>query len=444
MTFGFQSQRRSVHLGLLWLGVLLLPGAFGWGASAIAAPVQLKSSADEFDRAKRALQGVLDQKKPDPILRGIKRLTDTGDARAVRLLTYVASKHPADPIHEAVEVALSTHSSEAWVTAIGKELRDARGDAAAILVIDALGRIESPHTTGPLVTALQAVRSPVLIAAIRACRPKNARALVPALIDVLAHSERESGHVWAETRITLQTMTGEKFLPAADWKKWFSSRPADWQPRVTRNGEKNAKTAVYRPESGGSGTALPRIFGQEVASKRVVFIIDTSQSMEAVDPSRKEEGSTTGAGRTRLQRAQKELIAAIELLRPKVRFNVIAYSTEVRPWSSDELLKAKKSAKGKAIKFVGSLRPDGTTSSGAALLLAMDMPDVDTIIFLSDGSPTTYGTGKLAEIDPILEEIFVKNRDKNITIHTLGFIGAKVSFMRALANETGGTYAPIR
>ncbi len=427
----------GLSFALVLLSLLLDSGAVALARSPTAV-------GDEFENAKRALQGVLEQTKTAPIIRGIERIAATADPRAVRILAFVAHRHPEDPVHGAVDAALISQSGESWVTALGEQLRQSPDDAAAILVINALGKIDSPVTTGPLVTSLQVVRVPVLVAAIRACRNKTGRALVPALIDVLERSEQDAGLVWAETRISLQTLTAERFLPAEDWQKWWSTRPVDWNPGSARNGEKNAKTSVYRPKDGEGAIALPRIFGQEVASKRVVFIIDTSQSMEAVDPTEQEEGSTQGSSRTRLQRAQKELISAIELLRPDVRYNVIAYSTEVKPWISDDLVKANKKAKGKSIGFVGSLRPNGTTSSGAALLLAMDMPDVDTIIFLSDGSPTILGSGKIADIAPILEEVFAKNRDKNITIHTLGFRGAKISFMRALANESGGTYAPIR
>ena len=60
------------------------------------------------------------------------------------------------------------------------------------------------------------------------------------------------------------------------------------------------------------------------------------------------------------------------------------------------------------------------------------------------GKPTDPGSGQVIPVEPILEEIYAANRKKNITIHTLGFEGAKESFMRALADFSGGTYAPIR
>jgi len=123
---------------------------------------------------------------------------------------------------------------------------------------------------------------------------------------------------------------------------------------------------------------------------------------------------------------------------------VIAYSTRVTPWVSEKLIKAKKSARRKSALFVGAMRPDETTNSGEALLMALSLPAVDTVIFLSDGSPTVPGEGKLAETQPIIDAVMEANRDKNVTIHTLGFEGAKVSFMRALADGTGGTYAEIR
>ncbi len=398
---------------------------------------------DDFDKFQKRLQLALDAGGPIGISDAVTALAETGDPRAVRPLVIVGGHHPEDPIRTAVAKALVSHDEPTWIAALGDQLAAAKSDTVAILTIQALATIDHPATAEPLVLALHAVRSNVVVTALRAASRKRERVLVPACIEVLAASEKDSGLVWAEARIALQTITGERFLIADDWQKWFQSRPPEWIPRASKGGEDRAKTSVYRPDE-GSGSGLPRIFGQEIASKRVVFVIDTSQSMEEIDPTTGEEGSSTGARRTRLQRAQRELIKAIEDLRPEVQFNVIAYSTQVTPWIPDKLVTAKNSFKRKAMEFVGALKPEGYTNTGEALLTAMDLPEVDTIIFLSDGSPTIPGQGSIAEIPPIIEAIVVANRTKKITIHTLGFTGSLVSFMRAIAAKTGGTYAGIR
>lgn len=412
---------------------------------ALSAPVPAAPAApDDFRETALRLDAALRAKDRDAIANTVAALSATGDPRAVRILVQLGVRDTADPVRSAVREGLASQVDGDWIAALTTALRSSDSDAAAILVIEALGAIDAEGTGAALVEALESVRSPVLVTALRAARKKSDRALVPACIDVLARSEREAGQVWAETRITLQVLTGERFLVAADWRKWFDSRSTDWSPSTRRNAEEGAKTSVFRPAE-GEGLAHPRIFGQEVASKRVVFVIDTSSSMEKIDPSAGgEEGSSAGTGPTRLQRAQKELVAAVQELRPEVRFNIIAYSSNVHPWVPEKLAPAKPSAKRKALEFIGSLRPDGTTSTGDALLMAMLMPDVDTVILLSDGSPTIPGSGDLEEIPPILERIFDVNRFRKVTIHTLGFTGAKVSFMKAIAHGTGGTYAAIR
>ena len=435
--------RAILFWSALLAGVFVFSGGGFDRTVEASAPVVASDDSKDFDRAKKNLQAVLKGKKQSPVRKAVEQLAATGDPRAVRLLVITGEQRTEELIYTAVEDALIAHSDEAWIQALAKELRGAKSNATAILLIESLGLIEGEATVGPLVTGLQSTRTPVLLAAVRACRTKLERAVVPALIDLLQRVEEDASLIWAETRITLQVLTSERYLHSSDWLNWWKTRPADWTPRKGRNAEDGAKTGVYRP-AGGDGAALPRIFGQEVASKRVVFVIDTSGSMSEVDPPTEvEEGSTGKQGRTRLQRAQRELIAAIGQLRPDVRFNVVSFSTRVSAWVDGKLVKAKKSAKRKATGFVGALKPDGTTSTELALMQALETTDVDTIIFLSDGSPTD-STGKVIDYQPILEVVRAANREKNVTIHTLGFPGSLVSFMRALAEQTGGTYAPIR
>ena len=100
--------------------------------------------------------------------------------------------------------------------------------------------------------------------------------------------------------------------------------------------------------------------------------------------------------------------------------------------------------KQRALVFIDVWQPQGLTNTLDAMLTAMSYDDVNTIILLSDGSPTVAGLGDIAETEPILAAIREENHFKKITIHTLGFKGSKVSFMKALAKENNGTYAPIK
>lgn len=402
------------------------------------------SAAQDYETFQKRLQAAVEGGNLDAIADAALTLAATADPRAVRPLVLVGALHPGDPVRSAVLQSLSAHPEPAWIDALGVQLRAARNDAEAIVAIEALGFLDHPAAAAPLVDAFQSVRPNILVTALRAARDHKDRSIIEACIELLERSERESGLIWAETRITLQAITGERYVLADDWRKWLTTRPEDWTPAAGGSTAEQAKTSVYRPERRSEGLGLPRIFGQEVPSTRVVFVLDTSKSMEEVDPTAQEEGASAGAGPTRLERAKRELIQAVEALRPEVHFNLLTYNTGVTVVFEEKLVAAKASAKRKAIDHVAALKPAGHTNSAEAILTAMDIPEVDTIIFISDGSPTIPGKGTMAEIPPILESIFVANRTKKITIHTLGFSGALVSFMKAIAHGTGGTYAPVK
>ena len=228
---------------------------------------------------------------------------------------------------------------------------------------------------------------------------------------------------------------------SANW--WIVSRD-QWKPNEDTRAEAKAISGVYRPRRGRQ-LDLPEIFGQEIPSKRVVFVIDTSDSMnEEHEPVERESGSTGQETMTRLKRAQDELIKAITALRKDVKFGIVAYNTTIYLFDDSKLQPATARVKRKAIEFVRGWVAEGTTNTGAAMIAALALSDIDTIILLSDGSPTDPATGKLVDVDPIVEEITADNLFKRVTIHTLGFEGAKMSFMKALAGLNHGTCSLIK
>ena len=69
---------------------------------------------------------------------------------------------------------------------------------------------------------------------------------------------------------------------------------------------------------------------------------------------------------------------------------------------------------------------------------------VDTIVFLSDGKPTQ---GKTTDPDAIRTAVREWNKSRRVAVHTVAFgaikkegqDGADPQFMKALADDTGGT-----
>ena len=106
--------------------------------------------------------------------------------------------------------------------------------------------------------------------------------------------------------------------------------------------------------------------------------------------------------RSRLDYCQEALGRAIEeQLEEQDEFNLIAFSSGVTPWKK-KLVEASDSNKKAARKWLKALRHDGETNIHDTLELAFTLKGVDTIYFLTDGTPTV---GKVTVNDTILTQL---------------------------------------
>ena len=114
----------------------------------------------------------------------------------------------------------------------------------------------------------------------------------------------------------------------------------------------------------------------EIASKDIVFVIDTSGSMA-------DEG--------KMDKARAGLLFGIKGLRAGDRFNVINFAGEEHLMEKG-LIKADDAGKKRGLAFVGALRPSGGTNINDALRAGLrqfdssDRPKM--MVFMTDGLPT--------------------------------------------------------
>jgi len=134
---------------------------------------------------------------------------------------------------------------------------------------------------------------------------------------------------------------------------------------------------------------------EEILPKDIVFVIDTSGSMQWDN---------------KMEQAKKALTLCLKRLNSRDRFNIVAFSGEVRNFA-DRLLEANRKSITEASKWVENLKPMGATDINGALLSALSMADSKSerpfmIIFLTDGEPT------VGEDDPskILENVAKANK----------------------------------
>ena len=218
-------------------------------------------------------------------------------------------------------------------------------------------------------------------------------------------------------------------------------------------------------------TGTYNYFGQIVISRRVLFIIDTSDSMNGVEfegwPDTPNEPLATkppqgrGADKlntitspawnqwiaenpecARIRRAKGELTRMVEALPTGTAFNILAFNVKLDRFQRG-LVPANEPTKKQALRFIESLKLKPATAADLALAEAFKANDMaDTIYLLSDGQPSRDGV-RYMKIEPLLQSVQKANRYRRIIIHTLGFGKTSKVFLEPLAQQNGGKYTPV-
>ena len=290
-----------------------------------------------------------------------------------------------------------------------------------------------------LLAMLSAKEEVLLRQAVESLAARGNPKAVDALIDLLQKRQKQKGLLWLTTLEAIKRLTRSKreFLEAQDWRNWWRAR-----------GKKPLTDEELKKEKGGADEKMRRyktqaatFFGREVASRRVVFVMDVSGSMELGEPSR-------------IERVKKELKRCIERLPETACFNIIAFNNVVMKWEK-KLVRATKKSKKKAKKFVDSFIPQGQTHTDEALQAAFLIEDVDNIILLSDGAPYKLEHGETVSvkfIQDIVAWVRKTNRFRKVRIDTFGFEEVLqeedgeilVDFLKTLARENGGVFTNIK
>ncbi|RME81591.1 MAG: VWA domain-containing protein [Planctomycetota bacterium] len=318
-----------------------------------------------------------------------------------------------------------------------------------IILIEVLKEKSGEKFEKGLAECLKDRRQEVLLAAIEAVKAKRSKYAVPYLIDLVGKLQRKEGLVWIEARRALLAITGQDFDNTKDWKKWWSTVKNNFNPN--EHSTVGAGRTMVRKKK-----RVPKLFGTEVVSKRVVFILDISGSMMVKDPESGEGGGTVmrqpgkpvnqqniPESRRRITRAKNELIKVIKMLDRDVKFNIIAFSSGIKKWKDKYLYPASPANKASAIRWVEGLKANGTTWTDLALKEGFKIKEANTMYLLSDGSPTHDGQTMLPT-GPICEMVKNLNKYRRVRIYTLGFRGANVPFMQRLADENYGKYKDIK
>ena len=162
--------------------------------------------------------------------------------------------------------------------------------------------------------------------------------------------------------------------------------PQDFQLFYTRSDDDFGVTLLTHREPGKDGYFLLMITPkdewaeQEYAAKDIVFVLDTS-------------GSMNEAGK--MEKARSALMSGISMLRPQDRFNVISFAGEERLMEA-RMIAADPQGRKRGEAFVQSLRPVGGTNINGAVTAAMKQFEPGNrpriLVFMTDGLPTVGET----------------------------------------------------
>ena len=176
-----------------------------------------------------------------------------------------------------------------------------------------------------------------------------------------------------------------------------------------------------------------------ILSKRIVFIIDKSGSMES----------------PRIDYVKTALTAILTQLRPTDSFNLITFDAVIFKWKRF-LVDASPSNIIDALQYTNSINADGATNIHTALIEGIRLfkdsqlsfiedGKVNVIVVLTDGVATKGITNTITIRESVAAENTIGDGELATSIFTLAF-GVKTSadFLKRLAWSNGGAYTPIR
>ncbi len=327
----------------------------------------------------------------------------------------LASARRADLAPELLRAAVSETSRDERIAALGA-LRDALPHDV-VSVVRGIAATEDPYVRCAAYDLLASERS------------------VDAMDALIGRLPLESSRA-RENLVTLLTrLSGQTLGDAARaWQDWWASARPTWQAPQS---DSPARTPPPGPTL---------YFGLDVASSRVLFVLDCSSSMlrgvRAPGP-----GLRGDFGEPKLDLAMRELEQALQTLPEGSSVGAVAFGTNVKSFSK-RLVPATPGNRDRILAWMRKIELEHSTNLGGALMEAFEAlewtPGVkdeeiaDTVVILSDGDPNS---GPLVDSQRIIEELARRNPWRLTRIHTV-CLGAesRPDFMARIARAHGGQF----
>jgi hypothetical protein len=321
---------------------------------------------------------------------------------------------------------------------------------ALVIAIDGLAGRDAAKAVPVLASRIDDVRWIVRAAVIAALEATPSKEGVDAIVKRMA---KEDGRLKDDCARALTALTGQEMPSNPEmWRIWWEKNRDKWAgkppPPDKSKGANPMADANQPPAADDRKTGF---FGLTIESKRVVFVIDVSGSMNE-----KVGGAGPDAKATKAALAKAELKRVIGALEDGALFDVEFFSSAVHIWKP-EMQAADAKTRKEAQDYVDAVEIVGGTNTYDALEAAFSIGDmgkgkkkeadptgdarVDTIVFLSDGKPSV---GRTTDPDAIRTAVRDWNKARRISISAIAFGAEKDAadpkFMKGLADDTGGKF----
>ena len=197
------------------------------------------------------------------------------------------------------------------------------------------------------------------------------------------------------------------------WQRWLEGLPEGWSPSAP-------SAAVSLPETTRTFAGIP------VRSDRLCVLVDLSGSIHT-----KMKGDVS-----RHDYVILELERLLMALPESAMFNVIGFADEPHAWKG-ALVKNRRGSAVDALRWFERLGVRGKGDFFAAAELALEDPDVDSLLVFTDGVPTGGRRWKLELLSALLEQ---ECRFRGVSVDSV-LVGASArtaQSWRELAARTGG------
>jgi Mg-chelatase subunit ChlD len=402
----------------------------------------------------------------------IEALGRIGDTSAVPILVTALEKGDFE-LKRSSAVALGRIRAPEAVAPLARFLPTAEPPLQTA-ALDALAAIGKPDgCVAAILPLLESAEWQVRSSAIQCLGKLRVKEAIEPLIERL---KKDEGRMREEAMFALQKTTGFEYEDdAGQWQRWWDNVKATFVvPTDAELAKRKAAKASANQVYANNDKKTIDFAGVKTKSRHVLFIIDVSGSMEDLIAEPKNFKLKDRAYRSfiKIEIVKDELCRTVDNLEPNVRFDILTFATDVKFWKGT-LIAANIVNKSAAKEFISRLKPiggasqnykagaglsgsaglaGGKTNTYGALMAAFDAgnasagydkrytSDIDTMFFLSDGTPST---GDYVEKDDILAEVRRVNSLRKIVINTIAIGEMDQALMTQLASQNGGTFTDL-